>query len=144
MFIVIEEYIQRLSCKYDVIGVFNSECEAQILAQHKKDTEGAYQFRHGYYYKCFVEEVDTDFLVLPDSKIYIIIKSGIYTSGPTRQTLTEWSSTDRADFESVVGIWDNKEKMQEEFDALLEEDKDGFYFCFEYVKGDRCEQTNSF
>ncbi len=144
MFIVIEEYIQRLSRMYDIIGVFNTEEEAHFLANKKMNCEGKSQHSYGYHYDCFVERFDTNIIIMQDTRLYIIIKSGIYTGGPTRQSLNDSCSTDRADYEYIIGIWDNEKDMKENYDRILEGDKCGFYFCFEYVKGEYCEQTNSF
>ena len=132
MFVVIEEYIQKLSRAYDVIGVFNTEEEANHLAQEYLDTNKEYQNNCGYYYHCFVEEVETSFTIQQKDTLYILVKSGIYTGGLTRQTLSEFSSTDRAYFERVIGVYKNMEEAREAFITL--EDKVGFYFCIKFIK----------
>jgi hypothetical protein len=132
MFVVIEEYIHKLSRAYDVIGVFNTTEEANLLAEEYLHTEGVYQNNCGYYYDCFVEEVETSFTIQQKDTVYILVKSGIYTGGPTRQTLTESSSTDRAWFERVIGIYKNMEEAKQTFITL--DDNIGFYFCIKFVK----------
>jgi hypothetical protein len=130
MFVVIEEYIQKLSRKYDLIGVFNTKEEASFIASHKLNTDGVYQDNCGYYYNCFVEEVETNIIVTPNTKLYILVKSGIYTGGHTRQSLTELSSKERADFECVLGVFHSIEEAKERFESI--HDKLGFYFCIPF------------
>ncbi len=142
MFIVISEYIHKLSRKYDIIAAFNTKEEAEFLADMRLQAEGEYQHSCGYFYDCFVEFIDSNVKVMPNTRLYIIIKSGIYTGGVTRQTISACCSTVRADFECIMGVWETEEEMKENYHLLLQNDKDGFYFCFEYVKDDYCEQTN--
>jgi hypothetical protein len=130
MFVVIQEMIIKLSCAYGVIGVFNTYDEAVYLANYKLSTEGVYQNNCGYYYNCFVEEVKSPLTVLPKEYLFILVKSVIYTSGPTRQTLTEWSSTNKADFESVIGVYKTQEEAKEVYEQ--QNNKDGFFFCIKY------------
>ena len=143
MFIVIEEYIEKLSRKYDVIGAYNTKEEASFLVNHKLNTDGIYQNNCGYYYNCFVEEVLTPLTALPNQKLFLLVKSGIYTSGPTRQTLTEYSCTEKADFECVIGVFENIEDAKEKFRII--NDKDGFYFCIPFfTNGSYEEEDNLF
>ena len=132
MFVVIEEYIQKLSRAYDVKGVFNTEEEANYLANEYINTNKEYQNNCGYYYACFVEEVETSFTIQQNDSVYILVKSGIYTGGVNRQTLSESSSTDRAYFERVIGVYKNMEEAREAFITL--DDKVGFYFCINFIK----------
>ena len=139
MFVVIEEYIQKLSRAYDVKGVFNTEEEANYLANEYINTNKEYQNNCGYYYACFVEEVETSFTIQQNDSVYILVKSGIYTGGVNRQTLTEFSSINRAFFERVIGIYKNMEEAKETFITL--DDNVGFYFCIKFVKHAREDEV---
>jgi hypothetical protein len=130
MFVVIEEYIEKLSRKYHVIGAYNTKEEASFLANHMLDTSGVYQNNCGYYYNCFVEEVESHLVITHNTKLYFLVKSGIYTGGVSRQTLTELCCKERADFEYVIGVFESMEEANEIFIRL--NDKDGFYFCIPF------------
>ena len=138
MFVVIEEYIQKLSRAYDVIGVFNTEEEANYLANEYINTNKEYQNNCGYYYACFVEEVETSFTIQQIDYVYILVKSGIYTGGVNRQTLTKSCCIDRASFECVIGVYKNMEEAREAFITL--DDKVGFYFCIPFFTNGFCDE----
>lgn len=133
MYVIIEEYIEKLSRNYSIVGIFNTEEEANILCQYKWRTEGEYQERHGYYYNCTVNEVETSFTQNNNEVLYVLIESGIYACGITKEYIRNNNDLiydNRADFKRVVGVYESEEELRRVYEGM--KDEANFYFSFRY------------
>lgn len=146
MFIVIEQQIMKLSRTYDIVGIYNSQEEADIIASARDNTNGEYQRNHGYFYDCSVYEIDTSFTLVPNQAVYVLIRSGIYTVGLSKRYILDNKllekdnhhiSLERSNFQEVIGIYESVEEYMRELKLHDESDDENWYFGFSYKMENR-------